>query len=368
MNTAVFIGRFQPPHLAHLQTITQALARFDRLIVVLGSAYCYPNPKNPFSTEAREAMIRASLPPDQARLQFVAIADDYYDDPRWFRSVRAAVEALTGPNARICITGYDKDESSYYLHGFGNWPFEPSGVVSPLSATEVRNRYFGASADWQAMVPKAVEQYMQQFATTAEFKRLKDEWETIQRYRSLEQGYPYPILHVATHATVLAQKQLLLIERRGAFGQGAWALPGGYVGPKETLLESALRKLREETGLELQAQHLVVNSGRSPSVPKGIVHLASKAFDYPDRSLRGRVISLGHFFDLGDLPPPAVRGQDGADRSSAAHRDAARAFWLPLSELDANQARFFEDHYLQICWFLGRAPHQPALSQGKESL
>lgn len=356
MNTAVFIGRFQPPHLAHLQTITQALARFDRLIVVLGSAYCYPTPKNPFSAEAREAMIRASLPPDQARLQFVAIADDYYDDPRWFRSVRAAVEALTGPNARICITGYDKDESSYYLHGFGNWPFEPSGVVSPLSATEVRNRYFGGSADWQAMVPKAVEQYMRQFATTAEFKRLKDEWETIQRYRSLEQGYPYPILHVATHATVLAQKQLLLIERRGALGHGAWALPGGYVGPKETLLESALRKLREETGLGLQAQHL----------------LASKAFDYPGRSLRGRVISLGHFFDLGDLPPPAVQGQDEddplRDRPTAVHRDTARAFWLPLAELDGNQARFFEDHYQQICWFLGRAPHQPALSQGKESL
>lgn len=342
MNTAVFIGRFQPPHLAHLQTITRALARFDRLIVVLGSAYCYSTPKNPFSAEAREAMIRASLPPDQARLQFVAIADDYYDDPRWFRSVRAAVEALTGPNARICITGYDKDESSYYLHGFGDWPFEPSGVMSPLSATEVRNRYFGGSADWRAMVPKAVEQYMHQFATTAEFKRLKDEWEAIQHYRSLEQGYPYPILHVATHATVLAPQQLLLIERKGALGHGAWALPGGWVGPKETLLEAALRKLREETGLGLQAQHL----------------RASKAFDYPGRSLRGRVISLGHCFGLDDAPPPAVQGQNGA----------ARAFWLPLAELDDNQARFFEDHYQQICWFLGRAPHQPALSQGKEPL
>lgn len=340
MSTAVFIGRFQPPHLAHLQTITQALARFDQLIVVLGSAYSYPTPKNPFSAEAREAMIRASLPPDQARLQFVAIADDYYDDPRWFRSVRAAVEALTGANARICITGYDKDESSYYLHGFGNWPFEPSGVVSPLSATKVRNRYFGGSTDWQAMVPKAVEQYMRQFATTAEFKRLKDEWETIQRYRSLEQGYPYPILHVATDAMVLAQQQVLLVERKGSLSKGAWALPGGYVEPKETLLASALRELREETSLELQAQHLK----------------ATQAFDYPGRSLRGRVISLGHFFDLGQTPPPLVQGQD----------DAARAFWLPLAELDHHQKRFFEDHYQQICWFLGRAPNQPALSQGKE--
>ncbi|GIW26702.1 MAG: ADP-ribose pyrophosphatase [Meiothermus sp.] len=340
MNTAVFIGRFQPPHLAHLETISRALERFDRLIVVLGSAYCYPTPKNPFSAEVREAMIRASLGADATRLQFVAIADDYYDDPRWFRSVRTAVEALAGPDARIAITGYDKDESSYYLHGFGDWPFEPSGVVSPLNATDVRNSYFGGSADWKAMVPEAVRQYMEQFAATAEFKRLQDEWRTIQHYRALERRYPYPILHVATDAMVLAQEQVLLVERNGALGKGAWALPGGYVEPRETLLASALRELREETGLELQAKYLK----------------ATQAFDYPGRSLRGRVISMGHFFDLQDTPPPAVRGQD----------DAARAFWLPLAGLERHQARFFEDHYQQICWFLGRAPHQPALSQGKE--
>lgn len=340
MKTAVFIGRFQPPHLAHLETITRALERFDRLIVVLGSAYCYPSAKNPFSAEVREAMIRASLGADAARLQFVAVADDYYNDPRWFHTVRTAVEALAGPQARISITGYDKDESSYYLHGFGDWPFEPSGVVSRLNATDVRNSYFGGSTDWKAMVPGAVRQYMEEFATTREFKRLQAEWKTIQHYRTLEQHYPYPILHVATDAFVLAQEQVLLVERKGALGQGAWALPGGYVEPKETLLASALRELHEETGLELQAQHLK----------------ATQAFDYPGRSLRGRVISLGHFFDLQDTPPPAVQGQD----------DAARAFWLPLAGLERHQARFFEDHYQQICWFLGRAPHQPALSQGKE--
>ncbi len=340
MNTAVFIGRFQPPHLAHLDTIARALERFDQLIVVLGSAYCYPTPKNPFSAEVREAMIRTSLGTDTARLQFVAIADDYYNDPRWFRSVRAAVEALTGPGARICITGYDKDESSYYLHGFGDWPFEPSGVQSPLNATDVRNSYFAGSADWKAMVPQAVRQYLEQFATTAEFKRLQDEWKTIQHYRTLERRYPYPILHVATDATVLAQERVLLVERKGALSKGAWALPGGYVEPKETLLQAALRELREETGLVLEAQRL----------------RATQAFDYPGRSLRGRVISLGHFFDLGQTPPPSVQGQD----------DASRAFWLPLAGLEQHQDRFFEDHYQQICWFLGRAPHQPALSQGKE--
>jgi len=336
VKTAVLIGRFQPPHLAHLETITRALVRFNRLIVVLGSARCYPTPQNPFSAEQRETMIRESLstPPStlasaqDPRLHFVHIPDDYYDDPRWFRTVRTSVEAITGPQADVCITGFDKDESSYYLHGFANWPFEPSGVTSKLNATDVRGSYFGGTQDWARMVSGVVRQYMEAFAQTTEFARLQAEWKTLRYYRSLDKRYPYPILHVATDAMVLAQGQVLLVERGGPLSKGAWALPGGYVELKETLLESALRELREETGLQSQPQLLK----------------ATKAFDYPGRSLRGRVISHGHFFDLGNTPPPPVHGQD----------DALRAFWLPLSELPQHQAHFFEDHYQEIRWFMER--------------
>ncbi len=328
MKTAVLIGRFQPPHLAHLETMTRALARFDRLIVVLGSALCYPTPKNPFSAEQRETMIHESLRRYTSRLHFVHIPDDYYDDPRWFRTVRAGVEAITGQATDIYITGFDKDQSSYYLHGFGDWPFEPSGVVSKLNATDVRRSYFGETEDWKAMVSEAVRQFMERFVPTAEFSRLQAEWKTLEHYRSLDQRYPYPILHIATDAMVLAQGQVLLVERGGALSKGAWALPGGYVELKETLLESALRELREETGLQLQPQLLK----------------ATKAFDYPGRSLRGRVISHGHFFDLGDTTPPSVHGQD----------DASKAFWVPLNQLPSHQAHFFEDHYQEIRWFTER--------------
>ncbi|WP_299429230.1 bifunctional nicotinamide-nucleotide adenylyltransferase/Nudix hydroxylase [uncultured Meiothermus sp.] len=356
MKTAVFIGRFQPPHLAHLETMTRALARFEQLVVVIGSALCYPTPKNPFSAEQLEAMIRESLrggagrrgdrgekdpgrlsshpfldaPPStqDPRLHFVPIPDDFYDDPRWFRSVRSAVEAIAGKDADICITGFDKDQSSYYLHGFGNWPFEPSGVVSKLNATDVRNSYFAGGNEWKTMVPEAVRRFMEHFATTSEFSRLQAEWKTLEHFRWLDQRYPYPIVHVATDAMVLAQGQVLLVERGGSLSKGAWALPGGYVELKETLLESALRELQEETGLQLQ-----------PPLLK-----ATKAFDYPGRSLRGRVISHGHYFDLDDTPPPPVHGQD----------DASRAFWLSLSELPRHQARFFEDHYQEIRWFVER--------------
>jgi ADP-ribose pyrophosphatase YjhB (NUDIX family) len=43
--------------------------------------------------------------------------------------------------------------------------------------------------------------------------------------------------------------QVLLIRRRRWPHEGMWAIPGGLVGPGETLEAAASRKLEEETGL-----------------------------------------------------------------------------------------------------------------------
>jgi bifunctional NMN adenylyltransferase/nudix hydrolase len=313
--------------------MARALDKYDRLIVVLGSAECYPNVKNPFPAEVRERMIRDSLSGKPVthsttnRLSFVHVPDDYYDDPRWFRTVRARIEAIA-EGSEVCLTGFDKDESSYYLHGFGNWPFEPSGVVSALNATDVRNAYFVGDARWKAMVPDGVREVLEDFASTTEFERLAAEWRQLQWYKAEDKKYPYPINHVTLDAVVIAGRQVLLVERGGVLGRGAWALPGGFLEHKETLLGGAKRELLEETGLQVEDAQLK----------------AVQVFDYPGRSQRGRVITHAHMFHL------------EVTQAVAGHDDAKTAFWFPLEALKANRAKLFDDHYQIIAWFLERSP------------
>jgi bifunctional NMN adenylyltransferase/nudix hydrolase len=57
----VFIGRFQPFHLAHMQTIQIALQQSQKVIIALGSAQAERSIKNPFLAQEREQMILSNF-------------------------------------------------------------------------------------------------------------------------------------------------------------------------------------------------------------------------------------------------------------------------------------------------------------------
>ncbi|GCE30560.1 hypothetical protein KDA_60440 [Dictyobacter alpinus] len=54
--------------------------------------------------------------------------------------------------------------------------------------------------------------------------------------------------NIRTRVIVLEQERILLLH-----GENTWSLPGGGLEPYESLLECAVREVREETGIEVEA-------------------------------------------------------------------------------------------------------------------
>ncbi|WP_410772072.1 NUDIX hydrolase [Fontibacillus sp. BL9] len=76
---------------------------------------------------------------------------------------------------------------------------------------------------------------------------------------------------------MLIKRSMTDSEGRPNIEAGKWALPGGFVDPAETAFQSALRELREETGVDdIHLQHFGV-------------------YDTPGRDPRGWIISNAHY-------------------------------------------------------------------------
>jgi nicotinamide-nucleotide adenylyltransferase len=61
VNRGLYVGRFQPFHLGHLDAIKHALKEADELVIVIGSAQYSHNANNPFTAGERLVMVRQAL-------------------------------------------------------------------------------------------------------------------------------------------------------------------------------------------------------------------------------------------------------------------------------------------------------------------
>ena len=340
----IVIGRFQPFHLAHQSLIQHSLSLAERVIVILGSARSAPDVKNPFTPQMREEIIRACFPKDADRLIFRVVRDYPYNDHVWTAEIQnivgEIVEEDKTEHAKISVVGFFKDKSSYYLNLFPQWSFEEfySADKKLLSsnATIIRERYFIGDEAWRELVPETVARYLEIFKTTEFFPRLQSEYAYIQKYKQDTRfvGVPFAPVFVTTDAVVVQSGHVLVIRRGFQPGKGLLALPGGFLAPDQALEDSMIRELKEETQIKVPAQVL-----------RGSIK-ATHAFDYPERSQRGRTVTFAYFIEL----EPSLK--DGLPRVKGGD-DAAKAFWLPLSALGEKEDEFFEDHLSIIRYFLG---------------
>lgn len=337
----VFIGRFQPFHTEHKSVIEQALKISDKVIVLVGSARQPRTIKNPWNYIERAGTIFDGLDlqgEDKKRVITAPIRDFLYNDNAWANYVQNTVsDCITrdgwraGPT-KVGIIGYDKDETSYYLKMFPQWgdPI-PHQFNELLSATDIRHIYFEEMSPRyiKSTVPESVFKFMMDFKNKPEYTQLKKQHEVVKNYQKGYDNTPHKVQFITSDAVIVQSGHVLLVVRGAEPGEGLLALPGGYLNPKERIVDCLIRELREETKIKVPEPVL-----------RGNIK-AEKVFDHPNRDLRGRIVTHSYLIELppGKLPP--IKGGD----------DARSAHWVPFNQVDEEQ--MFADHYHIIDYYIG---------------
>lgn len=286
---AVFVGRFQPPHAAHIATIVEALGAAPRVLVLLGSANLARSIRNPFSAPERAQMLRAALGEagvGMRQVRFRALPDRF-DADLWAADVRLRVAQEFPAAQAVALVGFEKDASTAYLRWFPGWSRLPVPEVAGLNATDIRAALFEG---WPLPtgVPDPVRTFLTRFALTPAFARLRAEWQAVKRLRAT---LPAGLLLHEERWLHLTDRHVWLRTRTEATGRGLWELPGRVLSPG-------------------QLPHAV----------------ADAVFDHSARSLVGP--TAAHVYR--GPPPPSV--------SEAALRP------VPLKTALGRPRRFFEDH------------------------
>lgn len=323
-----YIGRFQPFHRGHKAVVDEALKRAKRVAIGLGSHDRPPDIRNPWSTQERINMIAQCFDDvELERIVFVPLVDHTYNLPRWLASVESAVYSAAfrhwqGEPYKIGIIGFDKDETSFYLHHFPQWERVELKPTEIINATAIRTALFRdgwVNADVAALLTDPVDKWIDEWAQTDAFVARSSEWYYLREYKEKYGDGPF----CTADTLVINGGHVLLIERGPGYGRELLALPGGFVGLNERTHDAAFRELKEETGIKVNDYML----------KRQIENQVPRLFDDPLRSRRGRIYTHCYKveFDFPDLPK--IKGGD----------DAAKAMWVSPGSIRRNQ--MFEDHY-----------------------
>ena len=370
---AVVIGRFNPCHIFHVQTLLSRAMEYDHVLVLLGSSRKARTWKDPLLWQQRQTLIEASV--DDLKISsksklyrnvdFTPIKDYPYTDHRWIFQVQELVEEKcskleTGSdrNGRLSedkkeqwepiLVGVDKDMSTFYLKMFPQWEqdiIEPEGDTTLYSATQVREALFeDRIEDVKDLVTPTVSQWLTFWLATREGQRLQAEYlkakgsKTVLAYQGIDPSTgenvftpaPYnPTFHTVD-SVVTWRGHVLLIRRRAHPGKGLWALPGGFLETHEWPRDGAVRERTEESKLKFYHK----GSKRRLHLHKDWCK-SSHEFAHPGRSLRGRTITSAYHWVIPDEYEVEFEAADDADRAQ----------WFTFYDVFKNMDyEIFEDH------------------------
>lgn len=144
----LFLGRFQPFHLGHLDVVKRLAGQHDEVIVAIGSAQVSHTEKNPFTAGERVEMAHAALREARVENALVMPLPDVGRNSVWVSHVKSFAPTFS--------TLYTNNPLMTRL-------FREAGVKVAPAPFHAREQYEGSrirrlmreGGDWRALVPPA---------------------------------------------------------------------------------------------------------------------------------------------------------------------------------------------------------------------
>ena len=152
MTRALFIGRFQPFHNAHLIDVKKILKECDELIIAIGSSQEKNTLENPFSYSERKKMIESVLKNNKIKKYKIYAVPDLYNDKKWVDYIKKNL-----PKYDYVYSGNQWTLRCFRKH---DSKVRKIKLIKGISSTIVRNMVL-KNKNWERMVPKEIDDFIE---------------------------------------------------------------------------------------------------------------------------------------------------------------------------------------------------------------
>jgi nicotinamide-nucleotide adenylyltransferase len=146
----LFLGRFQPFHLGHLEVTKRLAAQHHEVILAIGSAQVSHTPSNPFTAGERLEMVHTALAEANVRNVILLALPDVGRNSVWAAHVESYV-----PHFDILYTNNPLMKRLFEEAGHKVAP-APFHQRADYEGTPIRALMAAADARWRMLVPPAV--------------------------------------------------------------------------------------------------------------------------------------------------------------------------------------------------------------------
>lgn len=149
-NRGLFIGRFQPPHVGHVESMKRLASQHDELIVGVGSANVSHTPANPFTGGERVEMLLGALRDAGVANAVVIPIQDVGRNTLWVAHVASLV-----PRFSVVHTNNPLPARLFAEAGYKVAPV-PFFDRARYEGTRIRALLAKDDPEWRALVPPTV--------------------------------------------------------------------------------------------------------------------------------------------------------------------------------------------------------------------